>query len=78
MEQFLLVVLIAAAFFAVLMVVFAVGRTLHRSEIGRNPAMRERGIQCTAEWMRSYEHDGKKCEEEGCGDCSLCNGELRS
>lgn len=42
-----------------------------RSEIGENPEMKKRGIECTAEWMRRHERgDG---ESPGCG-ASACEG----
>ncbi len=74
MGPFALIVIVAAVTFGLLMIVFAVGRTLHRSEIGRNPEMKKRGIQCTAEWMRSHEcNNDNACGESSCEGCNkLC------
>ncbi len=46
-----------------------------RSEIGGNPEMQKRGIECTAEWMRRHEQGarGEKtpgCAAPVCGECS--------
>lgn len=80
MEQWALIAVVAAVILGLFMLGMSItlifkGHNI-KSEIGENPEMRKRGIQCTAEWMRRHEMGDEECgslpgcAEGGCRSCS--------